>query len=451
MTAHAAPPPASVDDYEQLARDWAQAYASGEPAALQRLNTHYGRESTSADVRAEVWRRVRTVREAKGAAQAFGIDDARDLVARDAGFGGWKAFSSAVTSGAPRGAFYTIDAAGTRIRPTRTPTDAEWDLLIDEAAARRLTALDANGAITDRALARLAALDHITSLSLGGSRQLTDEGLRHLARMPQLEHLELSEYPGGRITDRGLAVLRHLPRLRRFEMAWQSGVSDEGVANLRFCEELDSVDLMGTATGDAAIAALRGKERLHRLKTGKLVTDAGVDLLGDLPLFSTPFTGETAHSLMKAEGGPNHLLLDGPVTGRGVARLVSLRGLSSLGFFWHVSALTPSDLSPLTSMANLQFLGCGGELCDDLAMRHISAVPNLKMLMAQGTVATDEGFISLSRSRTLEDLVGSRVPESPGPWIRGAGAHSNAARARRQRQAGGRRGARAASPLSGAR
>ena len=51
--------------------------------------------------------------------------------------------------------------------------------------------------------------------------------------MPQLEHLNLSEYPGGKLTDRGLEVLRHLPNLRDFEMTWQRGITDAGVANLR--------------------------------------------------------------------------------------------------------------------------------------------------------------------------------------------------------------------------
>jgi len=92
--------------------------------------------------------------------------------------------------------------------------------------------------MTDEVLARVARLDHVTSLSLGGCRELTDEGLLQLANMPQLERLDLSEYPGGRLTDRGLEVLRRLPNLRRFDMTWQSGVTDRGVANLRFCDRL---------------------------------------------------------------------------------------------------------------------------------------------------------------------------------------------------------------------
>ena len=57
--------------------------------------------------------------------------------------------------------------------------------------------------MTDSALGRIATLDHVTTLFLGGSRELTDDGLLRLARMPQLEVLDLSEYPGGKLTDRG--------------------------------------------------------------------------------------------------------------------------------------------------------------------------------------------------------------------------------------------------------
>jgi ankyrin repeat protein len=411
-----APPPAAstLADYERMAEDWARAYESGDEAALERLNVQYGRTSTWDDVRAQVWGRVRTVREAKGAAAAFGIPEARDLVARDAGFGGWDAFAAAIAAGAPRGAFFILDAGGTRLRPTRTPTPAEWDALVAVITERKLTAVDANGTMTDRALARIAGIDHVTSLSLGGSRELSDEGLRHLVRMPQLEELNISEYPGGRITDRGLAVLRHLPRLRRFDMAWQSAISDEGVRNLRFCAALESVDLMGTMTGDATIAALRGKQDLRRLKTGRLVTDAGVEHLREIPLFVTPSTTTASCSLMQAESGPQHLLIDGPFTGRSVKVLAALSGVVSLSFFGHVSELRPQNLAPLAAMPNLQFFSCSGELCDDDGMRAIGTLPRLRMLLAQGTVATDEGFVALSRSRTLEYFWGRECPNLRG-------------------------------------
>jgi hypothetical protein len=105
--------------------------------------------------------------------------------------------------------------------------------LIAAMRDQRVTALDAHGLMTDAVLPRIAALDHITALDLEGSRELTDEGLRHLHRMPQLQRLNVS---GAKITDRGLEVLRHLEDLRRFQMTWQRGVTDAGVANLKFCD-----------------------------------------------------------------------------------------------------------------------------------------------------------------------------------------------------------------------
>ena len=37
---------------------------------------------------------------------------------------------------------------------------------------RRIDGLDANGLMTDAVLARIAELDHVTALGLGGSREL---------------------------------------------------------------------------------------------------------------------------------------------------------------------------------------------------------------------------------------------------------------------------------------
>jgi hypothetical protein len=43
-------------------------------------------------------------------------------------------------------------------------------------------------------------------------------------------------------------------------------------------------------------------------------------------------------------------------------------------------------------------------------MRHIAALPNIRMLMGQGAVATDRGFELLSRSQTIEYIWGRECP-----------------------------------------
>jgi hypothetical protein len=217
--------------------------------------------------------------------------------------------------------------------------------------------------------------------------------------MPQLRWLNLSEYPGGKLTDRGLDVLRHLPNLRVFEMTWQKGITDAGVANLRFCDQLERVDLMGSPTGDGAIEALQGKPKLSSFASGKLVTDAGLRWLHNFPRLKT------------WQGDENtRLLIDGPFTNAGLASLAGLEGVFDLDLFWHVTGITSDGFAHLAGLPNLGSLGADATLSDDVAMGHFAAIPQLRKLRAQGTVATDEGFEALSRSRTLEQLWTRETP-----------------------------------------
>jgi hypothetical protein len=67
-------------------------------------------------------------------------------------------------------------------------------------------------------------------------------------------------------------------------------------------------------------------------------------------------------------------------------------------------------LRGLRDLERLSFLGCEGKLCNDEAMEHIARIPRLRMLMGQGTVATDAGFEALSRCQTLEYFWGREAP-----------------------------------------
>ena len=302
--------------------------------------------------------------------------------------------------------YYQIDWNANTIEPRAPVSDRDWDTVFATIKEHRITGLNAQGQMTDTALERLSLLDEVTHLNLNGAKLLTDDGLKHLARMPQLQELDLSNYPGGSITDRGLEPLRHLSELRRLEMCWQSGISDLGVANLAFCEKLESVNLLGTPTGDGAVRALAGKTALRKLKTGKLVTDAGLALMHQFPAFRAWQVALPRYGLMSFDAEPTHLLIDGPFTNAGLASLAGLDGLFGLSFFWHVSEMTPDGLGALAGLSNLGFLSCQGALCNDEAMRHIASLPRLRMLMGQGSLAGDEGWAALSRSQTIEFIWG---------------------------------------------
>jgi hypothetical protein len=345
------------------------------------------------------------------------LEEARLFIASLYGFASWQRFAESINNSArsqnvshslsATPPFYKIDYKNSSIEPRPPLSDGDWDTIFGVIEEHGITELRAGGTMTDAVMERLPELTQIRSLNLnGGSTRLTDHGLMQLTRMPQIEKLDLSDYPGGRITDRGLEFLSHLPNLKSFQMCWQRGISDVGIANLRFCDNLENVDLLGTPTGDGAIEALVDKPKLKRFKTGRLVTDQGLSFLRHFPTFNEWTGGPVKYSLTSPDAEPTMLLLDGPITNQGLRHLAELDGLFGLSFFWHISDLTSSGLEALTGLANLGFLGCETALCDNTAMDIIGRMPRLRMLMGQGTVATDNGCSALSRSQTIEYIWG---------------------------------------------
>jgi hypothetical protein len=306
--------------------------------------------------------------------------------------------------------FYRIDWTNNSIEPRQPMSSKDWESVCQVIKKLGLTSINSANFISDDDLQIISQLDQITSLNLDGSKRITNNGLRYLARMPQLRELVM----GGQFTDRGLEALAHLRELRVFKMFWQGNITDQGVANLKFCDHLEEVDLLGSNVGDGAIAALAGKPGLRQFKTGRNVSDDGLALLHQFPSFKTSQAEEPGYGLMSFSAEPTNLLIDGPFTREGLEKLRGLDGLVGLSFFWHTSRLRGDDLQCLDGLSNLVFLGCQDQLCDDDAMRHIAALSKLRMLMGQGAVATDEGFKFLSRSQTIEYIWGRECPNLTG-------------------------------------
>lgn len=413
----AAVSPSGLAMYDRLAERLAAAYTTGDFTAIREINWELGTAFVWDRDVAQMQQRLSGWFAAETRSPELAIDDARRLIARQMGFDTWDELVRSLTPaalppGAPEARFYRINPATNTIEVHGPLPPHQWESVAAVIRHRGVTGVRA-AAITDEGLDRIAGLDQITRLFIEGGL-LTDAGMRHLTRLPRLEELELGG-PKGAVTDRGLEVLRYLKELRRFQCCWTPGITDAGVANLSFCDRLERVDLMGTPTGDGAINALRGKQYLRHLKTGRLVTDAGLPLLHDFPVFQTWQGGTGNLGLMSFDTEPNHLLLDGPFTDKGIESLRGLNGVYGLHFFWHVGRFSPDSLRILAELPHLEMLGCDGKICNDVAMRHIAAIPGLRALLAQGTVATDDGFAALARSLTIEYIWGRECPNLKGP------------------------------------
>ena len=288
------------------------------------------------------------------------------------------------------------------IEPRQTLSSADWDTIIRLIADLNIEGLVVEGQMTDAMLERIALLEHLTYLRLPGSSHVTDEGIRHLARLQRLEHLDLT---GTGVTDRGLHVLGALTRLRVFRCA-HTAVTDTGLANLRGCNLLERVHVMGTASGDGTIGALAGKPALSHLRTGSRVTDAGLAMLNNFPVFKV-WQGGTpeVERWMSFDAEPSYLAPRGSFTNAGLAQLAGLEGLFALNIDDSRLQISADGLRPLVGLPHLGWLAFDAT---NEAMPIIASMPRLRLLACQDTAADNAGFVALSQSRSIEYLWGRR-------------------------------------------
>jgi len=337
---------------------------------------------------------------------AITIDEARYLVARGQGLDSWSALVAFIASNAGPGKTlmakpvggYTFDDSG---EPHPLILTHDWDELFTHVQSKAIPGLHGNGQMTDALLERVSRLATLQALNLGSCRLVTDRGVRHLSRLGALRHLNLA---GTAITDNGLEVLRHLPALETINLSW-TGVTDAGASHLSACRALRRVELATTRTGDGAIRALAGMTRLQRFFSGNDVTDAGLKLLHEIPVFKRWQGGLSHMGLTSPDAGPNYLALRGTFTNGGMASLVGLDGLFALNLDSDQLRVTGEGLAPLVDLPHFEWLGFDAK---DESMPYIAALPHLRFLMCQDTTSGDEGFEALGRSKSLEYLWGRR-------------------------------------------
>lgn len=399
--------------YLRIAEDVVLACRNSDAGAAERLGLLFGGHPSIERIRNQVWLRLNTEPGRVFDPDGLTIDDGRLFVARLYGFGSWAEFAASLAKPAG-GVFYQVHWKDRSIEARAPLSEMAWDEIFDAMRRHRITRLR-SGQMTDRVLEKLSRLDLVTSLQLEGSRQVTDEGLKHLARMTSLERLNLT---GCGITDRGLGVLRELPELKAFYLYHHGGVSDKGLANLVACDKLEQVDLLGSNAGDGVIRALRGKVKLRHFKSGNHVTDAGLPLLHEFPVFKTWQGGEPEFSLMTYQPEPNLLLLRGEITDAGMASLEGLDGLYALNLDDARCSVSAEGIGKLAALPRLAWLAFDAK---DDTMGAIAALPRLRNLMCQDTGASDSGFIALSRSRTIEYIWGRRCYGLTGSGFRAMG------------------------------
>jgi hypothetical protein len=146
-------------------------------------------------------------------------------------------------------------------RDTSKLTDGDFQQI---AALRHLKMLSLGNGLNDERLAQLSRLAELEYLQTNLA-QITDEGVRPLARLKNLKNLKFF-HPGPSFTGAGLIHLATLPNLERLTVAGSLAFNDDGmaaVAKLTGLKELRTWHAGPTNEGVKKLSQLKHLKSLH--------------------------------------------------------------------------------------------------------------------------------------------------------------------------------------------
>lgn len=306
--------------------------------------------------------------------------------------------------------------------------------------------------ITGDGFEHLRGLQKLRWLSVSGINAFTGAGLRHLAELPLLEHLDLTYTDVG---EEGLGTLQRLPSLRELSLAHCGGFPGSALSTVGRCVGLRRLSLDGCYTVRGAdLAALAGLRELRHLDLsdcmgafrgqvmGELafqgdgvgVTDEGLAALAALPLSTLVVDGcaavtDVGISTIARMATLQHLGMGGlpKVTAAVLTTLperLTTLGLQGMGHF------EPRDLRQVARLRNLRELDLGGlTAMTDEDLTAILGPLRLRVLRLAGASAPGKGFDdpepmkltpaaarAIAAQRDLEELTLDRAP-----WLDAAG------------------------------
>lgn len=204
-------------------------------------------------------------------------------------------------------------------------------------------------------------------------QQASDDGLRHIGGLPNLEDLYIWNSTG--ITDKGIAQLQDLTNLKALHID-HSQMTDQGFLALARLTKLEYLALECHTFSDKGLAVVDGMPGLTWLSVGgdedhlSEITDAG---------------------LRHVEGLRNLVSLDlsfSEITDDG---LDSLKGLSHLSHLTLASCpITDRGVAKLSGLKNLERIILNETKVTDKGVELLVGLPRLKLLAASGTAVTQE-------------------------------------------------------------
>jgi hypothetical protein len=303
------------------------------------------------------------------------------------------------------------------------PTPPRGPLLLrqlvgDEAFAEvRAVQFGRRANVTDESLFVLLQLPDLCRVAVGGNR-FTEEGVAHLAQLPKLRELDISN-----VTADGLRQLAAARELRELVLSWHD--TDDavlsGVAELTQLTSIQLYDTSVTANGLAAVSNLTSLEEINflgsaRIGEGALKHFAALPNVRTLMLCGTSIGDADLAELSKFRRLEGLNLLGTKATDAGMRFLSDCPALNSLAL---ASAVTDEGVQSLRGLSHLEFLWIESTSVTDKSVQVFSGLEGLRRLLIHRTAITDTGARELSRLKNLQELwLGPQVTDEAAAELR---------------------------------
>ena len=245
-----------------------------------------------------------------------------------------------------------------------------------------------NTKVTDEDLLLIGKLPRLHTLSLNFT-QVSDEGLAHVRNCRQLNYLGLAET---KVTGEGLVHVAGMTELEDLILQY-APVDDRGIEHLRGLRHLTYVNLGNTRVTSKCVDPLATMPMLEGVNlAGTAVDDAAVPQLlamKNLREVSLGGTRLSGAALLQLEDARPRLEVQGDKVDVGGVRIGYEQGAQ------YVQHLL-NRLQNLNDERHLKMLDLSGTQITDRELSGLHGLNNLEMLDLRDTLVTDEGVAALS-------------------------------------------------------
>jgi hypothetical protein len=217
----------------------------------------------------------------------------------------------------------------------------------------------------------------LQDVSFHWSTNITDAGIKHVAKLPRLRSLDIAH---AKVTDAGLAYLKDVKTLECLDLP-SEGISDRGFESLAQLPLLRELDVSRVHRGDSS-----GETGYY--------TDKGIQMLANCTLLEELSIGSIGVTDASVET---------------VAKLSNLKKLTLFG----CTSVTDAGLKKLVSLKTLERLNVSDADISISGLSCLNALSNLRYLKLND-VAQDHTGLDLSGLKKLEQLtIGTRREDDP--------------------------------------